>query len=277
MDSSIVRKEGAAMNLFASSTLFWGHSFEHICKVVKAENLKGIEIWVEQLQFQDWNLHEIQHLLHAYHLQATIHANSWDLNLCSLNAGIRNQSIREVENSIRIANKLCIPSITVHPGKLTVYGRWEQNHRNIMLHTLDELTSLADKYSVNISLELMEPASKEIYCEARKINDLVAFTDDCIQTTFDIAHIPFHFSIADELKALQKVDKIHVSDSTNTTYHVPLGKGELQLDCSLWETIDSLKVPVVLEGLDTSKNHVFFYDHLEYFQTNSLLQLKGVT
>lgn len=277
MDSSTFRKEGTTMNLFASSTLFWGHSFEHICKKVKAENLKGIEIWVEQLQFQAWNLDDICSLLQSYKLQATIHANSWDLNLCSLNAGIRNQSIREIENSLFIAKKLCIPSITVHPGKLTVTGRWEQIHKTIMLRVLDDLSYLAEKYDVNISLELMEPASKEIYCKAPQVNELLAFTGNRIHTTFDIAHIPFHLSIKEELKLLNKVDKIHISDSAKTIYHVPLGKGELQLDTSLWETINSLNVPVVLEGLDTSIDHSFFYDHLKYFQTNSLLQLKGVT
>lgn len=275
MDSTSSEKEGASMKIYASSTLFWGHSFEHICQQVKSANLAGIEIWVEQLQFQQWTIEEIQYFLNSYQLEATIHANSWDLNLCSLNAGIRKQSLREIEASIHIAKQLEVPSITVHPGKRTVNNRFGEIHERLMISTLHQLQELSLEYGVNISLELMEPVRKEMYCTSQKMNELLAHCNDSITTTFDVAHIPQHLSIVDELKTLKRIDKIHISDSTKSTYHVPLGKGELLLDANLWETIDALGVPVVLEGLDSSDSHDFFYDHLDYLQTPLLHLLRS--
>lgn len=267
MDTTSYKQEGALMKIYASTTLFWGHSFERICQMAKREQLAGVEIWVEQMQFQKWSIEEMKYFLNSYGLKATIHANSWDLNLSSLNEGIRNQSLCEIEKSMIFAKELQVPSITVHPGKSTVNNRFYDEHQKVMRSVLQRLMDLSFKYGVRVSLELMEPVKKELYCEARLMNALLESCDDSIKTTFDIAHVPFHLSIVDELKTLQRVDKVHISDSTKSTYHVPLGKGELLLDLNLWKTIDSLGVPVVLEGLDTSAEHEFFHDHVKYLNS----------
>lgn len=142
MDTTSYKQEGALMKIYASTTLFWGHSFERICQMAKREQLAGVEIWVEQMQFQKWSIEEMKYFLNSYGLKATIHANSWDLNLSSLNEGIRNQSLCEIEKSMIFAKELQVPSITVHPGKSTVNNRFYDEHQKVMRSVLQRLDGL---------------------------------------------------------------------------------------------------------------------------------------
>ncbi|TQR39597.1 sugar phosphate isomerase/epimerase [Lysinibacillus sphaericus] len=257
------------MNIFASSTLFWGQSLEEICQKVQVAQLQGIELWVEQMILADWSIGTIEKELQQSGLALTLHARSWDLNIASLNEEIRQASVQDVVRTLLIAKALDVPSITVHPGRKMIANHSVNLYKVAMQRSLQTLYEASEKIGVQLSIELMEHTPKELYWQANMLNTLIK-QYPTFRTTFDIAHIDIGISIEQELQQLHAIDKIHISDSTSLQYHVALGTGELQLTPSLWTMIEQLEVPVVIEGL--CYDDTLFQQHLNYLEKVGVIQ-----
>lgn len=257
------------MNLFASSTLFWGQSLEVICQKVQSAQLQGIEIWVEQMTLAGWSIDKIKKELEGTGLALTLHARSWDLNIASLNEEIRQASVQDVVNTLLIAKSLDVPSITVHPGRKMIASHSVNLYEIAMHRSLQTIYEASEKIGVHLSIELMEHTPKELYWQANRLNSIINKYPN-FKTTFDVAHIDIGTPIEQELQQLHAIDKIHISDSTRLKYHVALGTGELQLTPSLWTMIDQLQVPVVIEGL--CYDDTLFQQHLNYLEKVGVLQ-----
>lgn len=258
------------MKVYASSTLFWGCEFEDICRTVAELQLEGIELWAEQVWYQKWAVNEMDRLIKQYDLKTTLHAASWDLNLCSLNQGIYVQSIKEIERSFALAASLRAYNVTVHPGRRTLTQEWIAWHRHRMEAALTIIEELAQLYDIVVSLELMEPADREFVFLPQVMNEIVEPFSESIMTTFDAAHTPLQSSPLLYYKELDRVNKIHLSDAAPNRYHLQLGKGELAIEPLLKE-LESRDLPVVLEGYDPAANHRLIHGHVAYLKSFNIL------
>lgn len=263
------------MKWYGASTLLWGYSFGHICERLQAANLQGVELWTEQFWQDRFSVKEVLKEIRGNDLEISLHAASWDLNICSLNKGIREQSIKEIVRSIELAEMLRVENITIHPGRLTLNEKWEMWHMDCLHQSLDTLERIAQSVGITLSIELMEFAKKEFVNSPNLLNKLVDHRSQYVTTTFDVAHIPLLQSAKEPLRQLHRVDKIHISDATAEKFHVPLGEGAIDI-MNVMPLIERLDVPVIIEGFDYLGKGNMLEKNVQFLQKNNLLRKKGV-
>ncbi|MFA9457356.1 sugar phosphate isomerase/epimerase family protein [Halalkalibacter sp. AB-rgal2] len=264
------------MKLYASSTLLWGKSIHDIGAAVSFYGLHGIELWAEQIWHSKMMVRDIKRMLKRYNLEVSFHAASWDLNICSLNEGIRKQSINEVVQSFALAASIGATNVTVHPGKRTLSKDWTLWHIRKLEESLDYLEEAAATFGVTMSLELMEVEKKEFVTSGQQMAPFLFNRSEHVQATFDAAHISLDKNIVAEFEQMTRVSKIHLSDSTSSVYHVALGEGELELEPFL-ERVQGSHLPVVLEGYDASEESELLKKHAHYMKAYIEKNMEEVT
>lgn len=236
-------------NIYFSSTLLWNFPMESIMKFASIHEYEGIEIWSQHFWFKQFSIEEIIKLKEKYKLEMLVHSASWDLNIASINEGIRNQSIEEIKRSILFSKEIEAKDITIHPGRESINNKLNNWHKEILSESLKIIAEFAYKNSVKLSLELMETESKEIVCTPEFINSTVKKVGFPMGITFDIAHLKKEELMESYIDELKNIDKIHVSNKKGNTYHVPLAEGDY--DCrNMIKKLLKFKVPIVIEGYD---------------------------
>ena len=81
-----------------------------------------------------YDTQEYLRLQALYPLRTCVHSCSWDLNLASMNQGIREMSIKQVEASMRLAAELEAMELTVHPGTYDTSGTKRKRARETFIH-----------------------------------------------------------------------------------------------------------------------------------------------
>ncbi|WP_409176789.1 sugar phosphate isomerase/epimerase family protein [Brevibacillus fortis] len=239
--------------LYVSSTLMWAYPVEAAVLIARQYGFAGMEVWAEHVWFYQSDPKEIQQAAKRAGMKLTLHAASWDLNLCSLNHGIRKQSIEEVKRSLTLASEIGAKSVTIHPGRVTLSPRNRSWHEPILIESVNELAYEARKKDCMLSIEHIEPLPKEMIVTPQDMNQLRTALEYPTTTTFDIAHVPLSCSLSQFYRELEGIDKIHVSDATATKLHVPLGTGEIDL-LGIWPLLFEEKRPVVVEGFDDARS-----------------------
>lgn len=255
------------MHLFMSSTLCFSYHPTSVIEIAKEKGFTGIEFWAEHLYCFNADPSQIRSLAEKAGLDITVHSSSWDLNIASMNKGIRNQSVSEIKKSIEMTAMLNAISMTFHPGSLTLADHMIDQHRRILVDSTKELLDYAEKFDVAISMELMEDRPKEFITTPESMNDFLSILKSDLGTTVDIAHVPINKDPCHYLAETFSIKSIHLSDSSFSTYHVPLGKGSIDLDDALSVLISS-DLPVVLEGMDFKKELTFLDQHIDYLKKN---------
>lgn len=253
--------------LFVSSTLMWTYPVEAAILIARQYGFAGMEVWAEHVWFHQSNVKEIRDAAKRTNTRLTLHAASWDLNLCSLNHGIRKQSVKEVIRSLDLAKEIGANSVTIHPGRVTLSPKSRGWHEPILIESLNVLAREAQERGLVLSIEHIEPLPKEMVVTPDELNRLRAVLDYPTTATFDIAHVPLTSSLAQFYQELEGVDKIHVSDATATKLHVPLGTGSIDLDV-IWPLLWESQKPIILEGWDDSRELSLLKQNLLYLETN---------
>lgn len=257
--------------LYSSSTLFWGHTLKKMIEALNYYELDGMEIWYEQMKFFNIDSDVILSTFSKNNKKKTVHASSWDLNLASINRGIKEQSLLEIKQSILFAKSIRAEDVTIHPGKCSAMKNLAPWHRKQMKDSLQQVDQWAQFYEMPVSIELMEPISKELYTESFHLNELIEGCSRWITTTFDTAHSCLVPTPVQTIQSLKKIGKIHLSDSTEEKYHVPINKGNIDWK-SILPVIQRLNVPMILEGFDESPDHKVLQEHLNGLHVNGFLK-----
>ena len=146
--------------IYLSSTLLWNGSLEEIFDLAGGSGLDGIELWAQHFFYRGFREEEYCKLAALYPLRGCVHSQSWDLNLASINEGIRTQSVEEVKRSIDLADRLGIDEVTVHPGHRTILGAGEP-YEAYLRESLEKILEYAERHGIDVSLEIMEKIPKE--------------------------------------------------------------------------------------------------------------------
>ncbi|WNC15239.1 sugar phosphate isomerase/epimerase family protein [Brevibacillus brevis] len=251
--------------LYVSSTLMWKYPVEAAILIARQYGFSGMEVWAEHVWFHQSNPYEIREAAKRSGLKLTLHAASWDLNLCSLNQGIRRQSVQEVKHSLELACEIGATSVTVHPGRVTLSPKSRSWYEPILVDSLNELAREASRLGRVLSIEHIEPLPKEMVVTPEDLNRLRASLHCPTTATFDIAHVPLNSSLPQFYRELEDIDKIHVSDATATKLHVPLGTGEIDLP-AIWPLLWEKQCPIVVEGWDDSRDLSLLKQNLLFLQ-----------
>ena len=64
---------------------------------------------------------EVTEAFHSYDLDVYMHAVNVDINLASLNDGIRKESVKQTKQCLDLADEIGAIGVTAHPGKIGAY------------------------------------------------------------------------------------------------------------------------------------------------------------
>ena len=159
-------------------------------------------------------------------LDIRIHAATVDINIASLNKGIRNESIKQMINCAKYAEKIGAKTITVHPGKI---GRNEPRLRKGALEfACESIGKIMDNSDVEISVENM-PVRQSFL--ANKVEELEMIqTETGCSLTIDTGHGNTCNNL-EEMLNLKNISYCHLNDNDGIKdQHIALGDGTLDLN-----------------------------------------------
>ncbi|MDR1931981.1 MAG: sugar phosphate isomerase/epimerase [Spirochaetales bacterium] len=244
------------MNVFMSSACQWRMKMPDIIRFASSAGFSGLEVWTEHPRGQETAL-RLGQMASDSGLRLSAHAASWDLNICSHNAAIRQASINEVKSSIYTAQDLGAEDITIHPGRRGAPAPGKEFYRKILEDSLGEIGRYAERMGMRISLELMEKIPKEFVTTPEEINGLLAaLAPLSCGVTLDVAHMDTTEMFFACAAAIPGVNKIHLSNRIGERLHVHAFEGDIDTTAIL-EYLRDKNLPVIIEGDSLSQEDLW--------------------
>lgn len=165
-------------------------------------------------------------------LELKVHAATVDINIASLNKGIREESVKQMIYCGEVANDIGATSMTIHPGKI---GRIDERIRKFALEiAIESIVEIMDNTNVDISVENM-PDRKSFLATNVDEMEYIQHETDCL-LTIDTGHANTTDNL-EELLSLRNISYCHLHDNNGIKdQHLALGEGTL--DLTLLEKID---------------------------------------
>jgi len=256
---------------FGSSTLFFQErSVREALQSIARCGFQAAEVWMEHLWWTGEAPEEVAQWARRLGLELSLHGASYDLNIASTNQGIRQESLRQVEESIITAARLGAETVVLHPGRLSssrdsMDECWERLEEAVAL-----IDGWADREGIRIGLEAMEKRFKEVYVTPADVRRLLSKGWTNIGLTLDIAHA---YTLMDPVDYIAQLDNqwithVHLSDSAAEAVHVPLGRGQLDIAAALralgerYDGLVSLEGYVPDRGEETVRSNLAYLQHL---------------
>lgn len=166
-------------------------------------------------------------------LDMRIHAATVDINIASLNSGIRAESVKQMIQCGEYAESINANTITVHPG---IIGRNEPRLRKAALEiAIESVGEIIDNTNVEISVENMPVRGKFLGNTVEEI-EMIQEATDC-SLTIDTGHGNTCGNL-EEMLSLKNISYCHLNDNDGVKdQHITLGEGTL--DLSLLKRIDT--------------------------------------
>lgn len=207
------------MKLGFSTLSLFSKTNDEIVGLAKANGFDMIELLAEN-QF-NFNTPEA---LRSF--EVLIHGPTVDLNIASINQGIREESIRQMKNTIDMANDVNAKAITVHPGKI---GRNDERLRKIAVEkAIESIGELVDYSDLTVSVENMPERFSFL---ANRVEELEQIREETgCMITIDTGHANTCEN-PEEFFELKDICYFHLNDNSGEKdQHLTLGEGTLDLN-----------------------------------------------
>jgi sugar phosphate isomerase/epimerase len=174
-------------------------------------------------------------IFNSYDIDVFLHAPTIDLNPASLNPGIREETLNQLNETIDFACKIGAEAITTHPGMI---HRLEDKIRNLGLmysiETLEKANKYAEERGIIFSVENM-PNRYAYFCNSASEHEF--FVEECgSYATIDTGHANTCEDTGSFFK-MKKIAYYHLNDNDGQKdQHVTLGEGTF--DLSLLNGVD---------------------------------------
>jgi len=190
--------------------------------------IEGLGIEYCELLHQYPNEEISNDILASYNLKYTIHAPFMDVNIAALGRSSRENSIRQVKNSIDLASEIDAKAVVVHPGLIPFLARdMPEEVYKIANRSIYELGKYSSDLGVNTTIENMPAFEGMIYQDMNRLNDILVEYD--MGMTFDIGHAN-HAKISPDETYFDSIKHIHAHDNNgDDDSHLPLGEGSIDL------------------------------------------------
>lgn len=221
------------MRIGVTSMVFWNWDIAQFIKKTGELGFNAIEIWVRQFERQEKvTPQQLNRLLKEAGLTSTVHVPIRDLNIASINKGIRKESVAQMIEAINFCAEIEGELVVMHPGRLS--GRMEdpEEQWKYQLDSFEKIMKAAESKSVVVAVENMEFSKKdELVVTAEDIKRLQRMLKDFyLPVTLDTTHMESTKRILDTIEMLKgDIRHIHLSDFKNK-YHLPLGKGNFDFE-----------------------------------------------
>jgi len=241
---------------FGSSTMFLREKpVARALEAIARAGFAAAEVWLEHLWQSNESAETILRHARALGLILTLHAPNRDVNICSMNPGIRRESVRQMEESLVMAARLEAPVVVMHPGFLSSTRDSLQHAWESLFEVVAVLDANAASYGLRVGIEAMEKQSKAFFVTPTDLQRFCGLTLRATGLTIDLAHAQTVMEPRDFL-AQTPADRIfhaHCSDSSPQQTHLPLGSGVLDLPAALSALGKRFDGIVILEGYVTGQ------------------------
>ena len=158
-------------------------------------------------------------------LDIRIHAATVDINIASLNRGIKDESVRQMIKCGEYAESINANTITVHPG---IIGRNEPHLRKWALErSVESVGEIIDNTNVEVSVENMPVRGKFLGNTVEEI-EMIQEATGC-SLTIDTGHGNTCGNL-EEMLSLKNISYCHLNDNDGVKdQHITLGEGTLDL------------------------------------------------
>lgn len=207
---------------FTTLAMFMDDNLE-IIKIAKENNFEMIEILGESPFFKKENTMAFKDC----GLEVSIHGPTVDINIASLNEGIRAESVKQMKECIDYAESIGAHAITVHAGKI---GRNDPPLRKAALEIACESISELVDYADNVIISVENMPIRQAFL-GNKIEELEMFKNECgCNLTIDIGHGNTTGN-NEELLDMNNITYCHLNDNDGIKdQHITLGDGTLDLE-----------------------------------------------
>lgn len=219
------------MKLGFSTLALFMNSLEDFLETASTDGFQLIEIlcegpyWPRNVLAFNSNFE----IFDSYDIDVYLHSPTIDLNPGSLNPGIREETLKQLKETVNFGVKINCKAITTHPGLI---HRLEERVRNFgMEHAINVLTE-ANNYSeemgIKFSIENM-PNKYAYFCNSADEHKF--FVEKCgSYATVDTGHA----NTSKDVKSFFKLKNIvyyHLNDNDGEKdQHLTLGEGTLDLN-----------------------------------------------
>lgn len=172
----------------------------------------------------------------SYDIDVFLHTPTIDLNPASLNQGIREETLKQLNETVDFATKIGAKAITTHPGLI---HRLEDRVRNLgmvySVETLQKANNYAEERGIIFSVENM-PNRYAYFCNNAQEHQY--FVKECgSHATVDTGHANTTSNPAAFFK-MKKIAYYHLNDNDGEKdQHLTLGEGTF--DLSLLNGVDN--------------------------------------
>ncbi len=206
---------------------------------------------------------DIRRARESYNIHFSVHAPFSDLNIASLNPKVRESSIEQVMESIKISSELDIELVTLHPGHKSPLGVYftdklvEMNKESLIA-----IDKQAEEYGVILALENLPRMWVSLCHDAHQIRELIDGTN--MKICFDFGHANISDTIDGFMDLKDSFANLHLHDNdASKDLHMVLGQGNIDFKGILKKLSgyngnyviestnleDGLKSKAILEGL----------------------------
>lgn len=179
---------------------------------------------------------KVYEAFYSYDIDVYLHSPTIDLNPGSLNPGIREETLKQLKETIDFAVEINAIAITTHPGLIHRFEERVRNYgMNHAIETLRDVNDYAMERGIKFSVENM-PNKYAYFCNSAEEHQL--FINECgSYATVDTGHA----NTSENVEAFFKMDRIvyyHLNDNNGEKdQHLTLGEGTF--DLKLLDKVDN--------------------------------------
>lgn len=264
------------MKIGLSTAILWDYEKLDLSNAVfHAADLgfEAVEIHCEDPFFEGWGTgeaettkREVRDALTTLDMEVSLHAPYHDSNIASLNSGINEEILRQLEECIDTARHLGSEIVVVHPGFVSSRKFRREKPFRRMVENLEKITETARDAGVEICLENLASKRKAMGVKIRELEEILKEVDkENLKITLDVAHAntteagPAEF--AAELK--ENIAHVHASDNTGEDNHLSIGAGNIDFE-NVLKKLHPFDGIVMVEGwIPTDEDPFLVHDRQE--------------
>jgi sugar phosphate isomerase/epimerase len=211
-----------------SSPGFCMTPFKEMLKAI-AMHFDSWEIIAEGMHTMSDIKEDIKEARDSYNLHLAVHAPFSDLNIASLNLQIRENSVAQIIESIRICNDLGIELVTIHPGYKSPLGAYFlDNIKETNKKSLIEISRAGEEYGIMLALENIPKMWISLCSDAQEMKELIDGTN--LKVCFDVGHAHISGTVDGFLDLKENFVNLHLHDNNgDKDKHLVLGQGNINL------------------------------------------------
>ncbi len=256
---------------FGINTWFFKESeVKTALRKIKESGFNTAEVWMEHILATGENPEEISEYAKVLEMKLTFHSTSYDINLTSINEGIRTESLNQARLAVEMSDQLGAEVLVIHPGRLSASRCSLSDYWSRLDEAFEKINSWARNYGVKVGVEAMEKKVNEVYTNPEHIKKMLMKEWSNIGLTLDIAHTFTVMNPEDYIAEINPewIFHVHLSDGDRNHTHLPLGKGLIDINGVLKFLKNIYNGIVIIEGYVPSKGEETVQNNYNFLKIN---------